>query len=192
MEPLTLQIIIGSVRPNRFGDKPAAWIAGLAREAGFAVEVLDLKDHQLPNYNETGSPNALKGQFANTDARAWDAKLAEADAYLIVTPEYNHGYPASLKNAIDWTYKSLSDKPVGFVSYGTVGGARVVEQLRAVCGEMWLADVGPAVHIVRQQELLDEQGNLKPGAFDVHVTGAKRMLAQLDRWGRALKTVRGA
>jgi NAD(P)H-dependent FMN reductase len=191
MNPLKLQIIVGSVRPNRFGDKPAAWVAVLAKEAGFEVEVVDLKDHQLPDYNEKGSPNSLGGKLENEDGMAWGRKVAEADAFIIVTPEYNHGYPASLKNAIDWTYAGWNNKPVGFVAYGTVGGARVVEQLRAVVAELQMADVRGAVHIIRPWELLDAQGNLKPGALDVHADGAKGMLGQLALWGKALKVARG-
>lgn len=192
MEPLTLQIIISSVRPNRFGDKPAAWAAELAKAAGWKVEVVDLKDHQLPDYNEKGSPNSLKGALENPQGLAWNALLEKADAYLVVTPEYNNGYPGSLKNALDWTYpvQNVAAKPVAFVSYGTVGGARSVGQLRQVVIEMQMAPIRNGVNMVRHWELLDEQGTLKPGALDVYVDGAKAMLEQLSWWARALKVAR--
>jgi NAD(P)H-dependent FMN reductase len=191
MQPLTLHIIIGSVRSNRFGDKPAAWLAALANEAGFAAEVVDLKDWHLPDYNEKGSPNSLGGKLENEQGMAWGRKVAEADAFVIVTPEYNHGYPGSLKNALDWAYAGWTNKPVGFVGYGTLGGARAVDQLRPVAAELQMADVRGAVHITRPWELLDAQGGLKPGALDIHVDSAKAMLEQLGRWGKALKVARG-
>lgn len=191
---IRLQIIISSVRPNRFGDKPASWIAGLAKEAGFEVETVDLKDWQLPFYDERGSPNALKGQLTNTRALEWNKLLASADAYLIVTPEYNHGYPASLKNVIDWTYPaaSVANKPVAFLSYGTVGGSRAVQQLRQVVIELQMVPIRGQVNITRHWELQDEAGTLKPGAMDVYTPGAKAMLEQLQWYGRALKVAREA
>lgn len=185
-----MQVIIGSVRANRFGDKPAHWIAALAHEAGFEVEVLDLKDWQLPDYSEPVPASQLgPGKYTNAEGERWAAKIAEADAYIVVTPEYNHGYPGSLKNALDWTYSGWNNKPVGFVAYGTVGGARVVDQLRAVAGELQMADVRTAVHIIKPWELL-EAGQLKAGALDPYVDGAKGMLTQLAAWGAALRSVR--
>lgn len=192
MESLKLQIVISSVRPNRFGDKPAAWIAGLATEAGFAVEVVDLKDWQLPEFNEKASPNTLNGKLENPRGVEWNSLLNKADAYIIVTPEYNHSYPASLKNAIDWTYNALNNKPVSFVSYGTVGGARAVEQLRQVIIEMQAAPIRGAVHIIRHWELQDETGALKAGSMDSYTGGAKAMLEQLMWWAKALKVAREA
>ena len=194
MDTLKLQVIISSVRPNRFGDKPAAWIAGLAGEAGFEVSVVDLKDWQLLEFNEKASPNTLNGQLENPRGREWNALLAPADAYVVVTPEYNHGYPASLKNAIDWTYAaaSVANKPVAFLSYGTVGGARAVEQLRQVVIELQMAPIRNQVAIVRHWELQDATGALKPGAMDAYADGAKAMLEQLQWWAKALKVAREA
>ena len=192
MNPLKLQVIISSVRQNRFGDKPALWIAALAKEASFEAELVDLKDYPLPDYNEKGSPNSLNGKLENPVGMQWGAKIAGADAYIIVTPEYNHGYPGSLKNALDWTYASWNNKPVAFVAYGTLGGARAVEQIRAVVAELQMADIRNAVHITRPWELQDAGGALKPGALDMYADAAKALLGQLEWWGRALKVAREA
>ena len=190
MKPLTIQVIIGSVRVNRFGDKAAQWIAGLAQEAGHTVTIVDLKDWQLPDYNEKGSPSSLQGKLENQQGMAWGKHIAAADAFIIVAPEYNHGYPASLKNALDWAYAEWNNKPVGFVGYGSVGGARSVEQLRTVAAELQMADVRTAVHIMRPWELLTDTGDLRSGTLDAYVDSAKDMLAQLSLWGNALKVAR--
>lgn len=188
----TLHIILSSVRPNRFGEHPARWLVPLAGETGFKAELVDLKEWQLPNYNEKGSPNTLKGQLENPQGMVWNAKVAEADAYVIVTPEYNRGYPASLKNALDWAYAPWNNKPLALVGYGAVGGARAVEQLRQVAVELQMAPVRNSLHIMRPWELVDEQNNLKQGALDPYAGPAKAMLEQLMWWARALKTARGA
>jgi NAD(P)H-dependent FMN reductase len=90
---------------------------------------------------------ALKGAYTNELGKKWAAKVAEADAYIMVTPEYNHGYPAVLKNAIDWVFYEWQGKPVGFVSYGTVSGSRAVEQLRQVVIELSMHPIRNAIHV---------------------------------------------
>jgi NAD(P)H-dependent FMN reductase len=163
------------------------------RERGdVELEVLDLKDHELPNYNDPGSPNDIKGQFSNPKALEWNKILSRADAYVVVTPEYNHGYPASLKNALDWTYGSLARKPVAFLSYGTMGGARCVEQLRGVVVELQMAPMRHAVQISRHWELKEKSGALKPDAFAPYEKSAAAMIENLCWWGRALKIAREA
>src|SRR4051812_30838227 len=121
MQPLTIQVILGSTRKNRFSEKPGTYIfEELKKREGVAAELIDLRDWPLPFYNEGGSPNSLKGNFENELGNKWNAKIAQADGYIMISPEYNHGYSAVLKNAMDWVYgERWAKKPVGFVSYGS-------------------------------------------------------------------------
>src|SRR5262245_60409678 len=124
-----LAIIIGSIRPNRFADHPAQWIAEIARQRGdFEVEVVDLRDFPLPLFAETTSP--AYGPSQDPVAQRWQQKVAEFDAYIFTAAEYNRGPTGALKNALDYSYKEWNRKPVSFVGYGGVGGARAIEQLR--------------------------------------------------------------
>lgn len=189
MKKLSLQILLGSTRPNRFGDKAAQWILDIAKKnERFDVQLVDLRDWPLPMYEEKVSL-----AYANAEgdlAKKWASMVAKADAYIIVTPEYNHGYPAVLKNALDYAYPEWNDKPVGFVSYGSVGGARSVEQLRQVAVELHMASVRQAVHIVAPWLLVESSGALKDGALQVHEEAAGTMLGQIIRWGDAFASMR--
>jgi NAD(P)H-dependent FMN reductase len=188
---LNIKVILGSTRPNRFGDKPAQWILEEVKKLeGVSAELLDLRDYPMPFFNEPKSASESKEQFSDEVAVRWAKKIGEADAYIILTPEYNHGYSAVLKNALDYAYASWNKKPVGFVAWGGVGGARAVEQLREVVVELQMASVRSAVHITSSWLLVDENGNLKPGALDPFKKSAEAMLGQLLWWGKALKTAR--
>jgi hypothetical protein len=119
--PLSLKVILGSTREGRFGDKPAHWILGEAsRQPGVAAELLDLRDFPLPFFDRPLSPGREGGVYPDPAVTRWAAQIAPADAYIIVGPEYNHGYSAVLKNALDHLYPEWARKPVGFVSYGNV------------------------------------------------------------------------
>ena len=190
---LKIKIILGSTRQNRFSDKPGAWILAEAKKKeGVDVELLDLRDYQLPFFNEPMSPAMIKnGEYPNEIARRWADKIREADAFIIVTPEYNHGTSAVLKNALDYVYAEWNNKPVGFVSYGGVSGARAVEQLRLVSIELQMAPIRSAVHIAGGPwNLLDESGKLKDGALDPFQKSADGMINQLLWWAKALKAAR--
>ncbi len=119
---LNMKVIAGSTREGRFSDKAAAWIAEeIKKQEGVAVEVLDLRDYPLPFYTDPISPAMVKdGAYSNEMVRKWATKIREADAFIIVTPEYNHGTSGVLKNALDWVYQEWNNKPVAFVSYGSV------------------------------------------------------------------------
>lgn len=189
---LKLKIIVGSTRPNRFSETLVPWVTDAARGTGaFDIEVLDLKDYPMPFYDEPGSPASVKnGAYGNEAVRAWAKKIAEADAFLVIAPEYNHGYTAVLKNALDSVYAEWNNKPIGFVAYGSAGGARAVEQLRAVAVELQMAPVRTAVHIMEPWNLRDEGGKLKAGALDAYARPLATTLEQLLRWGTSLKTAR--
>src|SRR5580704_13109249 len=142
-----LAIVIGSIKPNRFAAHAAEWIEQIARQRrDFDVELVDLKDYPMPLFAEEASP--LYAPSKNQVARRWQAKLAEFDAFIFTAAEYNHGPTAVLKNALDYAYAEWSNKPVAFVGYGGVGGARAVEQLRLHAIELQMAPIRSAVHIL--------------------------------------------
>jgi NAD(P)H-dependent FMN reductase len=188
---LKIQVILGSTRKGRFSDKPGKWILEEAqKKEGVEAELVDLRDYPLPFFDEPMGPAGLQGKYSSDIAVQWAKKVAEADAYIIAAPEYNHGYPAVLKNALDYAYNEWNNKPVGFVSWGGVAGARVVEQLREVAIELQMAPIRNAVHIPSFWTLLDEKGNLKEGALDQMKDSSNKMLDQLIWWAKALKNAR--
>ena len=133
-------IILGSTRPNRLSEQVASWVYENATQRGDAeFELIDLRDFPLPHLDEPLPPSL--GQYQGDHTKDWAAKIASFDGFVIVTPEYNHGTSGVLKNAIDYLYAEWNNKAVGFVSYGSVGGARAVEHLRLVAGEVQMADV---------------------------------------------------
>jgi NAD(P)H-dependent FMN reductase len=141
-----IAVIIGSVRPIRFGDKAATWVFEHAKaRTDFDVELVDLKDYPLPLFDAPASDMWMP--TPNEVAAKWQAKLNEFDGFIIVTAEYNRSIPGALKNAIDWAYKPFMKKAVGYVAYGSVGGARAVEHLRTVMVELQAASVRHGIHI---------------------------------------------
>jgi NAD(P)H-dependent FMN reductase len=192
-DTLNIKVILGSTRQGRFGDRPAQWILGEAgKRDGVAAELLDLRDYPMPFFNEPVSPGMIKEPYADESVQKWTRKIVEGDAFIIVAPEYNHGYPAVLKNALDYVYKEWNRKPVGFVSYGGVGGARAVEQLREVVVELQMAPVRTAVHIQWPIYMMIASAPtpVKPELFEPIQNAANGMLDQLIWWARALKAAR--
>jgi NAD(P)H-dependent FMN reductase len=184
-----LAIVIGSIRPNRFADHPAEWITEIARRRGdFDVELIDLKDYPLPLFAEPASP--AYGESKDEVAQRWRKKVAEFDAYVFTAAEYNRGPTAALKNALDYAYKEWNNKPVSFVGYGGVGGARAVEQLRLNAIELQMAPIRTAVHIQMAVYLAVAKEDKKLAEFDVLQQNAKDMLDQLAWWTSALKAAR--
>ncbi len=131
-----LQVILGSTRTGRFGDRVADWfVQRSADRTDLTSELVDLRDWPLPFYDQQKSP--MMGGYTDDAQQRWAEKVSTADGYVFVTPEYNHGYPAVLKNALDHLYAEWNDKPAAFVGYGgTGGGIRAVEQLRQVVIEL--------------------------------------------------------
>src|SRR3990167_6602093 len=191
-EVLRVKIILGSTRPNRFSEQAGKWILEEAGKiAGISAEVLDLRDYAMPFFNEPVSPSYKQEPYKNEAVARFTSKIAEGDAFIIVTPEYNRGTSGVLKNAMDWVYQEWNNKPVGFVAYGSVGGARAVEQLRLVAVELQMAPIRNAVHISAPWTLLDDTGILKAGALAPYQQAAEGLLTQLVWWANALKTARG-
>lgn len=189
---LNLKVIVGSTREGRFSEKLLPWITDtFTQYPDLAVEVLDLRDYDLPFFASPQSPAAVKdGQYGHEAIDAWASKIAEADGFLIITPEYNHSFSAVLKNAFDVIYHEWTHKAVGFVAYGSLGGARAVGQLRQIMPQMQIASARSAVHISGPWNLQDDAGNLKDGALDTYTDGLKATIDDLIWWSEALKTAR--
>ncbi|MEV6273877.1 NAD(P)H-dependent oxidoreductase [Nocardia sp. NPDC051832] len=176
--PLRLEVIVASTRPERFAPVVADWFVGAARARGeFDTGVIDLIDAGLPE-NLTDGPAA----------EAFRTRLAAADGFVAVTSEYNHGYPASLKTAFDTAKHEWRAKPVGFVSYGGLsGGLRAVEQLRQVVAELHMVSVRETVSFHQAKKQFDKSGQTHDGAA---IDAADRMLTQLAWWATTLRSAR--
>jgi NAD(P)H-dependent FMN reductase len=179
-------VILGSTRPNRNGEQVARWVLEVASQRDDArFELVDLRDYPLPHLDEP-LPPAL-GQYAHDHTKAWAEKIGSFDGYVIVTPEYNHGTSGVLKNASDFLYAEWNNKAVGFVSYGSVGGARAAEHLRLVVGELQMADVRQQVAL----SLFTDFDNLtvfKPSEFNLEALNT--LLGQVIAWSTALAPLR--
>jgi NAD(P)H-dependent FMN reductase len=187
-------LIIGSTRPNRFADKPVAWLLDRLKDRDdFELKILDLRDHPLPMYESAVSP-ARSGRDYPTEALArLGAAIDWADGFIIVSSEYNHGYPAVLKNALDSVFVEFNRKPVAFVSYGSVGGGRAVEQLRLVAVELEMAPLRHAVHILpdlmRPAMTTD---SFSPEMFESLDSRLEMLVTDLLWWTNALTSARNA
>ena len=190
---LRVKVIAGSTREGRFSNKAASWIAEeIGKQEGAVVEMLDLRDYNMPFFNEPVSPSFKQEPYKNEAVARFTKKIAEGDAFVIVTPEYNHGTSGVLKNALDWVYQEWNNKPVAFVSYGSVGGARAIEQLRLTAIELQMAPIRNAVHIPGEQYLPVLFGKADAGElFSLQSEKAEAMITQLLWWTRALKNARG-
>ena len=188
---IRIGIILASTREARRGAGYAAWIHALAGErADTAFELIDLRDFVLPAYAYDKPPTAVERDYADPIARAWSEKIHGLDGYIVVTPEYNHGYPGQLKNAIDHVFTGWFYKPIAFVSYGgNAGGARAVEQLRAVACELRMVPVRGEVNVRLIGVALDDA--LRP-TDPYYTRAANAMLDQLLWWARATKQARAA
>jgi NAD(P)H-dependent FMN reductase len=145
---MLIQVILSTTREDRFSARVADWVAAeLSSRDGVEVEVLDLRDHPLPFF-DAAPPARAPRQYPSAEVARLGERLDRADGYVIATAEYNHGYPAVLKNAMDWTFAEWRRKPVSFVGWGNVGGARAIEQLRLVAVEFEMAPLRHAVHIL--------------------------------------------
>lgn len=188
---LNIKIIVGSTRPNRFSEKVAPWLMQQIKNKNeISAELLDLRDYEMPFFEEPASPTVIKKPYRLPAVSKWSEKIQEADGYIIITPEYNHGYSAVLKNALDYIYYEWNQKAVGFVSYGGVSGARAIEQLRQVAIELQMAPVRSSVHIPSPWGMLDDKGELKPGSLEPFNRSAENLFTQLIWWARALKNAR--
>jgi NAD(P)H-dependent FMN reductase len=184
-----IAIIISTTRAARFGHKPAQWVKdSAAQRDDIETEIVDLRDFPMPFFDEVASNAWAPTQ--NPVGQRWQKKIAEFDGYIFVTAEYNHGIPASLKNALDYAYPEWNKKAAAFVGYGAVGGARAIEHLRLVAAERQLATVRSGVYIQGADFMAawKEGKDLKDIGY--LQAGVKDMLDQLVWWTKALKTAR--
>lgn len=185
---MKIQVIIGSVREGRISKPVADWLQEqLSSRSDFELEVVDLKEWDLPMFAFAKSPAA--GNYQDPLQVKWGESVASADGYIFICPEYNHGYSAVLKNALDWVYGEWNKKPVAFVSFGGVAGARAVEQVRGVAVELKMAPLRDAVHIK------DVWGKMKDGALQADAADLKQLGTCVDElvwWASALKIARDA
>jgi NAD(P)H-dependent FMN reductase len=183
---LKVGIIIGSTRPGRKADAVARWVREIAARRGDAeYEIVDILDFHLPLLDEAYPPSM--GQYSQPHTHAWAAAIAGFDAFVFVTPEYNHSMSGALKNAIDFLFREWNDKAAGFVSYGSAGGARAVEQLRLVMGEIKIADVRAQCALSLFTDF-ENFTTFKPQPSQEAAVEA--MLNDLIPWGRALQAMR--
>lgn len=198
INPIKIKIIIGSTRQGRFSEKPAQWIFEEAKKLeDVEVELLDLRDYNMPFFDSPISPSMAQGKYENEVVRKWSEKINDGDAFIVVTPEYNHGYPAVLKNAMDVIYPEWNRKPIGFVSYGSAMGARSVEQLRQVAVELQMAPIRHAIHIPNDIFFAAMMGKSPEGPemFESIRKGpmgdpVEKFFNDLLWWARALKSAR--
>ena len=185
---LKIGVIIGSTRPGRNAEKVAKWVMEQASKRSDAqFELVDLKDYDLPLLDEPVPPSLH--QYSKPHTHAWAKKVDSLDAFVFITPEYNHGPTAALKNAIDFVYAEWNNKAAGFVGFGSAGGSRAVEHLRGVMAEIQIADVRTQVMFSLYHDF-ENFSVLKPNPS--HEAALTAMLGQLVAWGTAMKSLRAA
>jgi NAD(P)H-dependent FMN reductase len=185
-----LQVIAASTRPGRRGIAVARWLQRFAEEhGGFQVELIDLAEVGLPLFDEPRHPRLQ--QYAHQHTKDWSASVSRADAFAFVTPEYNHSFPASLKNALDYLSMEWADKPVGLVSYGGVSaGLRAATALKPVLAALRMVPVVEAVSVPFFAEHIDADGAFTPNPQ--LEAGGKAMLDELARLTTVLRGLREA
>ena len=193
---MKLQVIVGSTRPTRAADKVVPWVVNRAAlHEAFETEVIDLRDWQLPMFGEhmgsIGDPN--DPSYSEQIVRRWNRKIAEADAYLVITPEYNHSVPGELKNAIDSVFFSFAfrNKPMAMVGYsGGIGGAiRAIEHLAQIAVEVEAAPLRSTVVLPFVDKAFTPDGEPAEQATEVSL---QILLDDLAWWGAALRDARAA
>ncbi len=186
MPDLRIHAILGSTRQGRVGDRVARWFLDTtAGHTGVTVELIDLRDWPLPFLDTPVPP--MTGSYPDPRTRRWADKIAEADGYVLVTPEYNHGYPGVLKNALDHVFTEWGHKPVGFVGYGgPAGGVRAVEQLRQVVIELQMVPTRHQVSIHHAYAAFDADGRLREDLTQE----ATKLIDEVARSARRLRDAR--
>jgi NAD(P)H-dependent FMN reductase len=183
-----LAVVIASSRPGRLAPAVAEWfVAAADQHSGFAIDLIDLAEVNLPFLDEPNHPRLR--QYTHQHTREWSARVDAADAFVFVTPEYNFGMPAILKNALDFLSHEWAHKPAGFVSYGGVSaGTRSVQMTKQVVTALKMSALSEAVAIPFVAQFLDAEGRLQPN--DVMAGSAKVMLDELVRQEKALRVLR--
>jgi NAD(P)H-dependent FMN reductase len=186
-----ISVIVGSTRQGRFSEKPAQWIFQHLKKRDVDARLLDLRDFPMPFFDHPVPPGMPgRAPYENEVVRKWTAAIDASDGFIFVTPEYNFGTSAVLKNAIDWVYPEWKRKAAAFVSFGSAGGARAVQQLRETATALQLAPIHSSVHIPVATLMAHFQGgDVDKGLAELE-TVAKVMIDDLLWWTSALKTAR--
>jgi len=187
---LNIPVILGSVREGRKSEAPAKYLVKKILAAGHNSQLVDFLNLPLPFYNAPLMPSAyFKSQYPDVNVQKWSEIVRAADAFVIVAPEYNHGYSGVLKNALDWLYLEFAKKPFGLVGVtkGSVGGARMIEQLRLVVENFGAVSIRETVMIGPIENFFDGQGKLIDPSLDKKIDG---LLSSLTWWTEALKKAR--
>ena len=187
---IRIGIIVGSTRPGRNGEQVATWVQELAtRHAGdkAGFELLDLKEFGLPLLDEPVPAALAPGR--NPHTVRWAQRAGSCDAYIFVTPEYNGGAPASLRNAIDYLHPEWTRKAVAYVGYGIHGAVTAVQELRARAGLLQMADIGPQVSLTLREDFVDNK-EFKPQ--QQHTAEVHQLVDELLAWTTALTPLRAA
>ena len=188
-----ISVIVGSTRQSRFSEKPAQWIFQHLKKRDVDARLLDLRDFPMPFFDDAVPP-AMPGREANENevVKKWTGAIGASDGFIFVAPEYNFGPPAVLKNAIDLVYPEWNRKAAAFVSFGSVGGARSVQQLRETAIALQLAPISSSVHIPVATLMAHFQGgDVAKGLAELEKP-AQVMIDDLLWWTMALKTARTA
>jgi NAD(P)H-dependent FMN reductase len=188
---VTVGMIVGSTRPNRFADTPLRWLVeGASARPDLRLTVLDLRGFRLPFFNEAAPPSYTGGAYSEPAAEAWRKRIGEFDAFVAVVAEYNHGPTAVLKNAFDSAFLEWQRKPIAFVGYGGVGAARAIETLRGVVIELQMAPIRQEVNIAMEPYLGIVQNGRSLNDYDYLVQSRAAMFDHLVWWGEALRAAR--
>lgn len=186
---LSIAIVCGSVRQDRKSILAANYIAEQVSAAGDTAVVVDFEKLPLPFLDTAVTPDKLNGVYPYKEVQEWSDIVRKADALVLVAPEYNHGYSAVLKNSLDWLSSEFGHKPVGLVgvSNGLVGGARVIEQLRPICGNFGMYDLQETVMFRKIQEVIDDAGKLIDPSYERQVS---KLVSALAQAAEAMKVLR--
>ena len=181
-----IQVIVGSTRPGRSGRKIADWfLANADAPAGSTIELIDLADINLPLLDEPIS--AMNNQYSKDHTKQWSDTVAKADGFVWVTPEYNHGTSAALKNAIDYLYKEWTYKPVAFVGYGGMGATRAIESLVVTASELSMFPLKSRYHVIDVWSAINDDGSVKP---ELIRGNASAVLAEVAKVADATNSLR--
>lgn len=184
---IKIAVIIGSIRPNRVGDKIANWFMNQVKDIeGVEFSLIDLSSENLPFLNEPDLP--ANGNYQQPSTKKWAEKILQYDGFVFVVPEYNHGYAPALKNAVDTLYKEWAKKPVAFIGYGSLGGVRAVEQLVQVTTQINMVPLpSTQINIIDIWSAVNEDGDLNTN----NIRGTtEKLLDNLLWWAKMLKEAR--
>lgn len=179
-------MVLGSTRPGRNGKAVADWVVEQAADRDAAYELVDLADFELPLLDEPYP--AARGNYQNDHTKKWSETIAQYDAYVFVTPEYNHSTSGALKNALDYLFAEWNDKVAGFVGYGSLSGARSIEHLRGIVSELRMAHIRETLNFSLMTDF-ENFSEFKPA--DRHIKAADGFFTELERWSGAFQTLRG-